>query len=164
MEFHPSGNILNKIKFLFFSEIKVGEILVKSPYETCRVLNTKSCLVRTRFGKGQTGSALMGSLQHFMFFDRGTFWVLLLTYFYLPKSARAYFFSQSVEFITFAAAPLVLTPFVRNQLFKAITHLESHLDTGVCKVSARSESTRCNSEAYFHQSFGDAGAKIHEGL
>ena len=119
MEFHPSGNILNKIKFLFFSEIKVGEILVKSPYETCRVLNTKSCLVRTRFGKGQTGSALMGSLQHFMFFDRGTFWVLLLTYFYLPKSARAYIFPQPVKIITFAAAPLVLTPFVPNQSAKS---------------------------------------------
>ena len=25
-----------------------------------------------------------------MFFDRGTFWVLPLTYFYLPRSARAY--------------------------------------------------------------------------
>ena len=50
-------------------------------------------------------------------FDRGTFWVLPLTYFYLPKSARAYLLPQSVEstFITFAADPLVLTPFVRNQ-------------------------------------------------
>ena len=34
---------------------------------------------------------------------------------YLPKSARAYLFPQSVKFITSAAAPLVLTPFVRNQ-------------------------------------------------
>ena len=50
-----------------------------------------------------------------MFFVRGTFWVLPLTYFYLPKSARAYHFSQSVKIITFAAAPLVLTPFVRNR-------------------------------------------------
>ena len=39
----------------------------------------------------------------------------LLT-FYLPKSARAYLFPQSVKFKTLAAAPLVLTPFVRNQL------------------------------------------------
>ena len=35
------------------------------------------------FGKGQMGSALMGSLQSSCFFDRGTFWVLPLTYFYL---------------------------------------------------------------------------------
>ena len=66
------------------------------------------------FGKGQMGSALMGSLKN-MFFDRGTSWVLPLTYFYLPKSARAYLFPQSVEFSTFAVAPLVLSPFVRNQ-------------------------------------------------
>ena len=57
---------------------------------------------------------------NFMFFDRGTFWVLPLTYSYLPKSARAYLFPQSVKFITFAAAPLVLTPFVRNQVKAAV--------------------------------------------
>ena len=66
-------------------------------------------------GKGQIGSALMGSLQICCFFDRGTFWVLPLTYFYLPQSSRAYLFSNLSKFITFAAAPLVLTPFVRNQ-------------------------------------------------
>ena len=33
------------------------------------------------FGKGQTGSALVGSLQILVLFDRGTFWVLPLTYF-----------------------------------------------------------------------------------
>ena len=43
-----------------------------------------------------------------MFLDRGTFWVLPLTYFYLPQSARAYLFPQSVnKNITFAADPLV---------------------------------------------------------
>ena len=66
----------------------------------------------TAIGKGQTGSALMGSLRLIFFFDRGTFWVLPLTCFYPPKSDRAYHLSK---FITFAAAPLVLTPFVRNQ-------------------------------------------------
>ena len=69
-----------------------------------------------KFGKGQMGSALMGSLQISCFFDRGTFLVLSLTYFYLPESARAYLFPQSVKIITFAAAPLVLTPFARNQI------------------------------------------------
>ena len=43
------------------------------------------------------GSALMGSLQFLCFLDRGTFWVLPLTYFYLPKSARAYLFPQSLK-------------------------------------------------------------------
>ena len=51
-----------------------------------------------------------------MLFDRELFWVLPLTYFYLPKSARAYLFPQSVKFITFAAAALALTPAVRNQI------------------------------------------------
>ena len=37
------------------------------------------------------------------------------------KSARAYLFPQSVKFITFAAAPLVLTPFVRNHV--SLTHM-----------------------------------------
>ena len=52
-------------------------------------------------GKGQMGSALI--------FDRGTVWVLPLSYFNLPKSARAYLFPQSVKLISFAASPLVLT-------------------------------------------------------
>ena len=62
------------------------------------------------------GSALMGSLQISMWFDRGTFWVLPLTYFCLPKGARTYlFFHNLSKLMTFAAAPLVLTPFVRNR-------------------------------------------------
>ena len=66
--------------------------------------------------KGTTGVSTNGVTANVMFlFNRGTFRVLPLTYFYLPKSARAYLFPQSVKFITFAAAPLVLTPFVRNQ-------------------------------------------------
>ena len=48
-------------------------------------------------------------------FDRGTFGVLPLTFFDLPKSARAYLSLQSDKILTFAAAPWVLTPFVRNQ-------------------------------------------------
>ena len=52
-----------------------------------------------------------------VFFDRGTFWVLPLSYFYTPRSARARLFPQpDNKNITFAAAPFVLTPFVRNQM------------------------------------------------
>ena len=36
-------------------------------------------------GTGQMGSALMGVTDNFMFFDRGTYWVLPLTYLLLPK-------------------------------------------------------------------------------
>ena len=55
----------------------------------------------------------------FVFFDGGTFWVLPLTFFYIPKSARAYLFPKSVKSITCAAAPLVLTPFVRSRAEEA---------------------------------------------
>ena len=63
----------------------------------------------------EMGSALMGSLQIPCVIDRGTFGVLPLPCLYLPKSARAYLYPQSVEIHDFAAAPLVLTPFVRNE-------------------------------------------------
>ena len=63
--------------------------------------------------KGQIGSALMGSL-HFLFFDRGTFWVLPLTYFYVPKSARAYLCSQSVTIHYFRSGPISADPICRQ--------------------------------------------------
>ena len=47
--------------------------------------------------KGTNGLSTNGVTAIFMFFDRGTFWVLPLTYFCLPKSARAYLFPQSVK-------------------------------------------------------------------
>ena len=63
------------------------------------------------FGKGQIGSVLRGSLQVLCFlFDRGTFWVLPLTYLYLPKSARAYLFPQSVKTHYFRSGPISVDP------------------------------------------------------
>ena len=43
--------------------------------------------------KGTNGVSTNEVTANFMFFDRGTFWVLPLTYFDLPKIARAYPFS-----------------------------------------------------------------------
>ena len=43
------------------------------------------------------GVSTNGIAANLMLFDGGTFWVLPLTYFYLPKSARAYLFPQSVK-------------------------------------------------------------------
>ena len=62
------------------------------------------------------GQHLWGHCEFHVFLTEGPFWVLPSAYFYLPKCASAYFFPQSVKFITVAAAPLVLTPFVRDQL------------------------------------------------
>ena len=46
-----------------------------------------------------------------MFFDRGTFLVLPLTYFYLPKSARAYLFPQSFKMNYFCCSgPISVDP------------------------------------------------------
>ena len=42
--------------------------------------------------RGTNGVSTNGVTANFMFFDRGTFGVLPLTYLYLPKSARAYLF------------------------------------------------------------------------
>ena len=52
------------------------------------------------------GSALMGSLQ---------IWLLPLTYFIFPEVPGHTFFPNLSKLITFAAAPLVLTPCVSNQ-------------------------------------------------
>ena len=73
-------------------------------YEGCRPLP---------LGKGQLGSALMGSLQiNHVVSGRGTFWVLPLAYFYLPKVPGRTFLPTLSRLITFAAAPLVSTSFV----------------------------------------------------
>ena len=62
------------------------------------------------------GSALMGSLRISCFLTEGLFGLLPLAYFYLPKVPGRTFFPNLSKFITFAAAPLVLTTFVRNQV------------------------------------------------
>ena len=67
--------------------------------------------------KGTNGVSTHGVTTFFSFFD-GFFWVLQLTYFYIPTSARVYFFPNLSKLITFAAAPLVLTPFVCNQILR----------------------------------------------
>ena len=55
------------------------------------------------------GPALTGSLQKICFLT-GTFWVLPLTYIYLPNSARAYLFPQSVKVHYFCSSPISVDP------------------------------------------------------
>ena len=69
--------------------------------------------------KGTNGVSTNGVTANSTCFDRETFWVLPLTYFYMfifPKVPGHTFFPNLSKIITFAAAQLVLTPFVRNQL------------------------------------------------
>ena len=67
---------------------------------------TLPALKREAIGKGQMGSAPMGSLQSSCFLLTGTFRVLPLTCFYLPKSARAYPFPQSIKIHYFRSGPI----------------------------------------------------------
>ena len=60
--------------------------------------------------KGTNGVSTNGVTANFMLFDRGTFWVLPLTDFYLPKSARAYLFPQSVKSHYFCRSPISVDP------------------------------------------------------
>ena len=66
-------------------------------------------------GKGQMGSALMGSLQILCFLTEGLFGYSRLPTLMFPKVPGRAFFPNLPKFITLAAAPLVLTPFVRNK-------------------------------------------------
>ena len=73
---------------------------------------------QTELGKGQMGLALMGSLQiscFFCLFWQSTFGYSLCPTFISPEVTGCTFFPNLSKFITFAAAPLLLTPFVRNQ-------------------------------------------------
>ena len=60
--------------------------------------------------KGTNGISTNGVTANFIFFERGTIWVLLLTYFYLPKSARAYLFPHSVKIHYFCSGPISVDP------------------------------------------------------
>ena len=60
--------------------------------------------------KGTNGVSTNGVTANFMFLDRGTFWVLPLTYFYLPKSARANLFPQPVKIHYLFSGPIGADP------------------------------------------------------
>ena len=65
--------------------------------------------------KGTNGVSTNGVTANFIFVGRGTFGVLPLTYFYIFPNDRAYLSPNLSKYTIFAAAPLVLTLFVRNQ-------------------------------------------------
>ena len=81
-----------------------------------------------------------------MFWQRDFLGTPIITYFYLPISARAYLFSQSVKIIISAAAPLVLTPFVRNQTNRKIFQGEPRGLRGAAgRAQSRKEPVRFDS-------------------
>ena len=66
-------------------------------------------------GARKGATALMGSLRISCFLTQGLLGYSRLPTFIFPKVPGRTFFPNLSEFITSAAAPLVLTPFVRNQ-------------------------------------------------
>ena len=54
--------------------------------------------------------SIIGVTANFMFFDKGTFWVLLSIYFYLPEVPGRTFFHQSVEIHYFCSGPISVDP------------------------------------------------------
>ena len=88
----------------------VGTLRFQNPPKPPRLSSRGSTAVEAN-RKGTNGVSTNGVTANFMCLDRGTFWVLPLTYFYIPQSA----FSPNLSIlITFAAASLVSTPSVRN--------------------------------------------------
>ena len=79
-------------------------------------------VLRDGHRKGANGVSTDGVTVICVFFDGGTFWLPMLTYLVFPKVPGRTFFPNLSKFITFAAAPLVLTPFVRNQGDQALLH------------------------------------------
>ena len=59
--------------------------------------------------KGTNGVSTMGSLQISCFLT-GTFWVLPLIYFYIPRSARAYPFYPTYQIHYFCSGPISVDP------------------------------------------------------
>ena len=76
----------------------------------------QSLEVRT-IRKGANGVSTNGVTADFMFFDRGTFWVLTLSYLYFPKSARAYLFPQSVKIYYFCSGPISVDPICPQPIY-----------------------------------------------
>ena len=61
--------------------------------------------------KGTNGVSTNGvTAFSFRFFDGETFWALPLTYFYLPKSARACLLPQSVKIQYSCSGPVSVAP------------------------------------------------------
>ena len=60
--------------------------------------------------KGTNGVGTNGVTTNLLFlFDRGAFWALPLTYFYLPKSARAHLFPQPVKTHYLCGGPIIIS-------------------------------------------------------
>ena len=80
-------------------------------------------VLSTRVGftvrKGTNGVRTNGVTANFSFCCRGTFWVLPLTYLYLPKSARAYLF-PICQIHYFCSGPISVDPICPQPIFSLL--------------------------------------------
>ena len=82
-----------------------------SPPSTPATTSTTSRTTWSGFRKGTNGVGTNGVTAFLLgFWHRDFFLVLPLTYFYLPKSARAYPFPQSVKTRCFCSGPISVDP------------------------------------------------------
>ena len=86
------------------------------PMPTTLMINNINYGMSKEIGKGQMGSALMGSLKiSCFFFLQRDFFGTIVNLRLFALNARAYLFPNLSTLITFATALFALTPFVRNQ-------------------------------------------------
>ena len=97
--------VLPVFAYPFRSPLDGGRRGEVHPSERCLSLVLSAVL-----WKGTNGVSTNGVTANFMLFDRGTFWVLPLIYFYIPKSAMAYLFPQSVKNPYFCSGPINADP------------------------------------------------------
>ena len=72
---------------------------------------SEGMMLGPRIGKGTTAVSTNGATANFKFvLTAGAFWVVPLTYFYLPKSARADLFPQSVKIHCFCSGAISVDP------------------------------------------------------
>ena len=109
-----------------------------------------ACWVLPFFGKGQMGSALLGSLQILCFLTEAFFLQVPLTYFCIPKSARAYLFLQSDKMCYFCSASILLCLRCQCQEFQGL-----HSDVPIRLHSCD------GSQVYRERSFRPRKQRIH---
>ena len=88
-------------------------------FEKCLEIDHECACIGVR--KGTNRVSTNGATAIVMVFDGGTFGVLPLTNCYIPKSARAYLFPQSVKMYYFCSGPISVDPICPQPITITIT-------------------------------------------
>ena len=110
-------------------------------------------------GKGQNGVSTKGVTAIFMFFDRGTFWVLPLTYCCLPESARAYLFPQSVKNNDFRSGPVSVDPICPQPRYFCNITVNTYVGEDVHAIHCRQRARKCRRPSYLPGTSGTRTAR-----